>query len=76
MGTQKNYEDIKKLLKEHRQSHLLAFWDHLNTAQKQNLLAQVRQLDFVEIDNWVADCIKKSGRQTLSSSISMPKQSN
>ncbi len=69
MGTQKNYEDIKKLLKEHRQSHLLAFWDHLNTAQKQNLLAQVRQLDFVEIDNWVADCIKKSVPAAISTDL-------
>jgi len=69
MGTKKNYEDIKKLLKEHRQSHLLAFWDHLDTAQRQNLLAQIRQLDFAKIDNWVAYCIKKPAPAAISTDL-------
>ncbi|MFZ2147187.1 MAG: UDPGP type 1 family protein [Sedimentisphaerales bacterium] len=69
MGTQKTYEDIKKVLKEHRQSHLLAFWDQLNTAQRRNLLAQIRQLDFAKIDNWVADCIKKPVPTAISTDL-------
>jgi len=59
MIAQKDFENIKKLLKKHNQSHLLAFWEQLNTAQRQNLLAQIRQLDFSKIDNWVADFVKK-----------------
>ena len=58
MTTKKIFEKIKKLLKKHSQSHLLAFWEQLNTAQRQNLLVQIERLDFPEIDNWVANYIK------------------
>jgi UDP-N-acetylglucosamine/UDP-N-acetylgalactosamine diphosphorylase len=60
MTAQKDFEDIKKLLKKHNQSHLLAFWEQLNTAERQNLLAQIRQLDLAKIDEWVANFVKKS----------------
>jgi UDP-N-acetylglucosamine/UDP-N-acetylgalactosamine diphosphorylase len=60
MTAQKTFENIKKLLKTHNQSHLLAFWEQLNAAQRQNLLAQIRQLDFSKIDDWVADFAKKA----------------
>jgi len=69
MGPQKTYEDIKKVLKKHRQSHLLAFWDQLDTAQRRKLLAQIRQLDFAKIDNWVAGCIKKSIPAVISTDL-------
>ncbi len=69
MSTQKTYEDIKKLLKEHRQDHLLAFWDQLNTAQRQNLLAQIQQLDLAKIDNWVANYVKNSASVAISSDL-------
>ena len=69
MGTQKTYEDIKKVLKKHRQGHLLAFWDQLNTAQRQNLLAQIQQLDLAKIDNWAANCIKKSVPAAISTDL-------
>ncbi|GAH31512.1 unnamed protein product, partial [marine sediment metagenome] len=69
MGTQKTYEDIKKLLKEHRQGHLLAFWDQLNTAQRQNLLAQIQKLDLAKIDDWVANYVKNSASVAISSDL-------
>jgi len=69
MGTQKTYEEIKKVLKEHHQSHLLAFWDQLSAAQRRNLLAQIQQLDFAKIDNWVTDCIKKSAPVAISTDL-------
>ena len=59
MATKKNFKKTKKLLKEHNQSHLLAFWEQLNAAQRRNLLAQIEQLDFSKIDDWVANYIKK-----------------
>ena len=58
MTTKKKFGKIKKLLKKHNQSHLLAFWEQLNAAQRQNLLAQIEQLDFSKIDDWVANCIE------------------
>ena len=59
--TAKDLENAKKLLKRHNQSHLLAFWDRLNASQKQALLAQIHQLDFAKIDDWVAKYVKKQG---------------
>ena len=69
MRTQKIYEDIKKLLKEHHQSHLLVLWDQLDTAQRQNLLAQIRQLDLAKIDDWVANCVKNSASVAISGDL-------
>ncbi len=57
--TDKDLENAKKLLKKHGQSHLLAFWGRLNASQRQALEAQIRQLDFVRIDDWVAKYVKK-----------------
>jgi UDP-N-acetylglucosamine/UDP-N-acetylgalactosamine diphosphorylase len=59
MAAQRKFEEIKKLLQKHHQSHLLAFWDQLDTAQRQYLLAQIQQLDLPRIDNWVANFVKK-----------------
>jgi UDP-N-acetylglucosamine/UDP-N-acetylgalactosamine diphosphorylase len=58
MDIEKEYENTKKLLKNHHQSHILSFWDQMDEAQKQNLLAQVQRLDFTKIDFWVEKFIK------------------
>jgi UDP-N-acetylglucosamine/UDP-N-acetylgalactosamine diphosphorylase len=60
MAAKRTLESTKKLLTKHNQSHLLAFWDQLDEAQKQNLLAQIEQLDFSRIDDWVANFVKKT----------------
>ncbi|RKY20995.1 MAG: UDPGP type 1 family protein [Planctomycetota bacterium] len=51
-------EDVKKLLKTHEQSQLLAFWEQLDPAGRDNLLTQIEQLDFSKIDDWVANYVK------------------
>jgi UDP-N-acetylglucosamine/UDP-N-acetylgalactosamine diphosphorylase len=58
MSTKKTYKDIEKLLKKHGQSHLLAFWDELDTDQKSSLFAQIQQTDFEKIDEWVDQFVK------------------
>ena len=60
MTTKNTCQDIEKMLKKHNQSHLLAFWEQLSTAQRQSLLAQIEELDFPKIDDWVAHLVKKS----------------
>lgn len=60
------FEKTKKLLKKHNQGHLLAFWEQLNPAQKQNLLAQIERLDFSEIDKWVAKYIRNPASAAVS----------
>ena len=65
MSTQKSYENAKKLLENHRQSHLLAFWEQINKAQKQNLLVQIQQLNFENIDFWVTNLVKNPAPETI-----------
>lgn len=60
MTTKKIYENLEKLLKKHDQGHLLAFWGQLKPAQKRDLAAQIQELDFTKIDDWVANYVKKS----------------
>jgi len=60
MISEKALENVEKLLKKHNQSHLLSFWERLNPIQRRNLLAQIDQLDFSKIDEWVANFVKKS----------------
>jgi UDP-N-acetylglucosamine/UDP-N-acetylgalactosamine diphosphorylase len=69
MNTQQTYEDIKNVLKKHHQGHLLAFWDQLDTAQRQRLLSQIHQLDFAKIDCWLADYVKKPASEAISGNI-------
>jgi hypothetical protein len=66
MPAKKMFENIKKLLREHSQSHLLTFWEQLDTAKRQNLLAQIEQLDFAKIDYWVANFVKESACAAIS----------
>jgi UDP-N-acetylglucosamine/UDP-N-acetylgalactosamine diphosphorylase len=65
----KTYKNLKKLLEKHHQSHLLAFWDSLDTAQKRNLLSQINQLDLDKIDCWVADYVKKNASDKISGNL-------
>jgi UDP-N-acetylglucosamine/UDP-N-acetylgalactosamine diphosphorylase len=51
-------ENIRKLLVEHHQEHLLAFWPQLNPSQQDALLAQVQELDLPAIRDWVRDLVK------------------
>lgn len=59
MSALKKLEEIKKLLQKHHQSHLLAFWDQLDTAERRGLLTQIQQLDLPKFDDWVANFIKR-----------------
>ena len=58
--TEPGYEKASRILSEHGQEQLLRFWDQLDQTQKQSLLAQIEQLDFAKIDNWVAGIILKT----------------
>ncbi len=70
----RTFENIKKLLKKHNQSHLLTFWEQLGAAERQNLLAQIRQLDLPKTDDWVAKFVKKSFLAKISRDL-VPAQS-
>ena len=66
MSTQKSYENEKKLIKNHHQSHLFAFWDQLDKGQRQDLLAQIQRLDLDKIDVWVKKFIKNPASDAIS----------
>lgn len=59
MTAKNELEPVRNRLKKHGQSHILAFWDQLGQAQRRHLLGQIEQLDFSEIDAWVANLVKK-----------------
>jgi UDP-N-acetylglucosamine/UDP-N-acetylgalactosamine diphosphorylase len=59
MAAENDVERTKELLRRHGQSHLLAFWGQLNQAEKANLLGQIEELDFSQIDDWVANLVRK-----------------
>jgi UDP-N-acetylglucosamine/UDP-N-acetylgalactosamine diphosphorylase len=46
-------EDTKRELRRHNQEHLLAFWPQLSPSQRQDLLREVRDIDFDRIGPWV-----------------------
>jgi hypothetical protein len=52
------FAQIEKTLKKHNQIHLLAFWDNLSPQQREKLLEQIVQLDFNEVDKWVAEYVR------------------
>jgi len=63
-------EKIEKLLKKHNQTHLLGFYEQLNAEQKNNLLAQIGDLDFPKIDDWVTNLVKNPVSNTIRSDFS------
>ena len=69
MNTEKSLENVRKLLKKHGQSHLLGFWADLDAKQKQHLLDQIQQLDFIKIDSWVADYVKKPDSSVINGDL-------
>ncbi|UCE99474.1 MAG: UDPGP type 1 family protein [Planctomycetota bacterium] len=60
MCAERDFNQIERFLRGRNQAHLLSFWAQLNAAQRKNLLAQIRQLDFSQIDDWLANYIKKA----------------
>jgi len=72
MDIEETLKNIKKLLQEHSQSHLLAFWDHLSPDQRHNLLTQLSSLDWPKIDDYVADCVKKLPSVKLPADLAPP----
>lgn len=51
-------ESLKRMLTEHHQEHLLTFWPRLSPNQKTDLLAQIRELDFGRVCEWVEHLVK------------------
>ncbi len=60
MDSIRNYEKTLKLVKKHNQQHLLAFWEELDSEQKSRLLAQIGELNFSKIDDWITRFVKKA----------------
>ncbi len=60
---------LKKVLKKYGQSHLLAFWDRLDSARQEKLLAQLEQLDFTQIDRWRRDFVLNTTHTGLPADI-------
>lgn len=53
-------QDIYNVLKKHNQEHVLKFIDELNPTQSTELLHQLEQIDFDELDNLIDEYIKQT----------------
>jgi UDP-N-acetylglucosamine/UDP-N-acetylgalactosamine diphosphorylase len=73
MTTEKDIENLKRQLKKHNQTHLMALFSQLNTAQKQNLLTQIQELDFSKIDDWVNNFVRKSTPAAIPANLVPPR---
>ncbi|MGE4286723.1 MAG: UTP--glucose-1-phosphate uridylyltransferase [Phycisphaerae bacterium] len=58
MSISQRYDDICSKLESIGQKHLVAFWDELNEAQKENLLGQLEALEYECIEGWVRDYVR------------------
>lgn len=52
MTDQSEFQNLQKVLKKYGQAHLLAFWARLDPARQERLMAQIGQLDLVQLDRW------------------------
>lgn len=62
-------QDVKNLLQKNHQGHLLTFWDELGPAERQNLLAEIEQLDFAEINRWLSSLLEEPASADVPSDI-------
>ena len=52
MIDQNKLQNLKIALRKYGQDHLLAFWDRLDPVRQGQLIAQINQLDFAQLDRW------------------------
>jgi len=72
MVADEKLQDVEKLLQEHSQSHLLAFWENLGLGQRRDLLACLHGLDWPKIDDWVANYVKKAPPVAVPAELAPP----
>lgn len=53
MSLNDKLENVRSLLKNHKQEHLLAFWDELNETQRSELLADIEKINFRAVDRLI-----------------------
>jgi UDP-N-acetylglucosamine/UDP-N-acetylgalactosamine diphosphorylase len=58
MAAELNVDTVRKLLTDHHQDHLLAFWPQLSPNRRTDLLGQIRELDLDAIDGWIDTLVK------------------
>jgi len=50
-------DDLRLLLEKHNQEHVLAYWDELSAEGREQLAAQIRALDWAQLDAWIAEAL-------------------
>ncbi len=52
-----NDKELQKNVKKYGQEHLLAFWNRLDLAGKEQLLGQIKTLDLAQLDRWKSEYV-------------------
>lgn len=58
-------ESLLALLQPHGQEHLLHFWDQLDEAARRRLAAQLLEVDWASMDDWIRDYVLKEPSPAL-----------
>lgn len=56
---------IRRTLQQHKQEHVLAFYDELNDPQRQSLLQQIKAIDFAALDGLIDEYVHRKPRLDL-----------
>ncbi|ESO13042.1 hypothetical protein HELRODRAFT_184865 [Helobdella robusta] len=59
-----DFEKVKSKLATYKQEHLLRFWDHLDSDQKEKLLKQINALNLAYINGCIQECLESLQRET------------
>jgi len=65
MIAKRNFESIRDELTRCGQGHLLAFWSDLGPSEKQQLLAQIDDLDLARIPGWVETLVRNQSEGSI-----------
>ena len=63
---------LRKTLEKHGQSHLLRFWDELDEPGRAVLTEQIAAIDFDQLDQWIAQYVRKRPLARPSGDIQPP----
>ena len=72
MDMEQRHKRLSKLLKKHKQGHLLAFWDELDQAGKAKLVSQIECLDFSLVETWAERYTENLRPRTIPEDIDSP----
>ncbi|MBT3380963.1 MAG: UDPGP type 1 family protein [Lentisphaerae bacterium] len=61
--------DLRTLLETHNQGHVLAYWDEISEDGREQLVTQLRDLDWEQLDAWIEDALAAESGANVPASL-------